>query len=128
MLTSLLKAPKKLKRAAKALAEALKSNPSPSPSKRKEKKRARVGPVLAPGAAKENTPSLFHPPLDITPKKLFDNDVRSSEELRASATVTPRTKALVVLRAYKLGYEQGKRKKPNRRRQPLIWLLTNGVI
>ena len=97
MFSALLKTPKKLKRVAKALSEALLSTPTPSPSKRRRGKRARVEPVLEPGLAEEDTPSLFHPPPDISPKKLFENDNRAKELLRTSAILIQRPNRLLLL-------------------------------
>ena len=111
MFSALLKTPKKLKRVAKALSEALLSTPTPSPSKRRQQKRSRVEPVLEPGLAEEDTPSLFHPPPDISPKKLFENDNRPKELLRTSATVTPKTKEAVVIEAYRQGWKRGEKSK-----------------
>jgi hypothetical protein len=111
MFSALLKTPKKLKRVAKALSEALLSTPTPSPSKRKQRKRARVAPVLEPGLAKDDTPSLFHPPPGMSPKKLFENDDRPKELLRTSATVTPLTKQAAVIEAYRQGYKPGEKNK-----------------
>ena len=99
VISALLKTPKKLKRVAKALSEALLLSPTPSPSKHRRGKRARVEPVLAPGLAKEDTPLLFDLPPDIPPLELFKNDDRPKELLRTSATVTPRTKTAVCIEA-----------------------------